>query len=135
MCISRLVPPGIFQDLLQDVLLICPNQREPQYSPSHYLRALIFILKTGCSYRDVLELFPNAPHGHSSTIYKKFKDWTLAGLFYIIYNKLRKIYSEDQLADLDSLDIYIDSTHVRNKYGEDLMATKIMVKKEVLSPL
>lgn len=119
---SRLVSKEIFEDLVYDISSICPPERYSDYSISHYLRALLFILKTSCSYRDVLEIFDDVPNGHHSTIHKKFQAWAQAGVFLGIFDKLLQIYSRDQLDHLEVLDVFVDSTHIRNKNGSDLIS-------------
>jgi transposase len=122
MIYSRLIPREMFLDLVDDIFSICPPERSSDYPISHYLRALLFILKTSCSYRDVIEIFPGVPDGHHSTIHKKFQAWAQAGVFLSIFDKLLQIYSREHLAHLDHLDIFVDSTHIRNKYGVDLIS-------------
>jgi transposase len=119
---SKLIDPDTFDELVEDIAFFCPPTRTSDYPISHYLRALLFILKTGCGYRDVLEIFDDVPSGHYTTIHKKFREWAEAKVFSGIYNKLLKIYKEENLNHLEFLDAFIDSTHVRNKNGADLIS-------------
>lgn len=119
--VSALINPLIYSYLLSQISLLAPSKRLPKYSNAHYLDILLFILKTGCSFRDScinLSLPPN----HFSSVFKKFSYWSSKGVFKLIYLKLKKVYSELQFPNLNSLDLFIDSSNIRNKNGQDLLS-------------
>lgn len=121
---SKMVNGKFFEDLLNDILLICPPKRKSKYPPSYFLKALIFILKTGTAYRDALALFKeilHVEHAHYTTVYKKFKVWSESGVFDIIYDKLVSVYSKHKFVNIKFLDVIVDSTHIRNKNGADMI--------------
>lgn len=120
--ISKLVDPDLFHHLLREILLVCPPKKKSKYSTSYYLCILLFILKTGTSYRNTCALLFDAPKNHHTTIFKKFSAWSQAGVFRIIYEKLLECYSKETYSHLSSLDLFVDSTHIRNKNGQDMIS-------------
>ena len=66
----------IFHHLLNLINIKFPNKRTPKYSHQYYLERIIFILRSGCSFRDSSN---SSIKNHYSSIHKKFLLWRSAG--------------------------------------------------------
>lgn len=119
--VSSLIDSSIYDFLLNEINLLCPSRRRPKYPLSHYFDILLFILKTGCSFRDSC-FFLSVPKNHFTTVFKKFSSWSSQGIFNIIHDKLLESYSRTYFNNLKYLDVFIDSSNIRNKNGHDLIS-------------
>jgi transposase len=117
----RPIDKKIIKFILERINLKCPNKRKPKYTNEYYLNKIIFILKSGCSFRDANNTFIDH---HYSTIYKKYIYWTEYGIFNNLYMKLINEYKNKFLKHKHKsyiLDLFIDSTNIRNKNGKDCL--------------
>ena len=117
--ISRLIDSDIYIFLIRQILLYDPPKRLSKYPITHYLNILLFILKTGCSFRDSC-IFLSLPPNHFTTVFKKFSSWSSQGILEIIYEKLVEAYSIKYFKNIKILDLFIDSSNIRNKNGETI---------------
>ena|SRR5947209_6518356 len=82
--------------------LLPPKRRPPTYAHKHVLDAILFLLSSGCSWR---QLPPE--YGHWHTIYTRFKRWSEAGV-------LDRVMQELQREHIIGLRVvHLDSTTVR----------------------
>ena len=107
----------------------CPNIRKPKYSNEYYIRKIIFMLRTGCSYRDLD--YDGNKRNHYSSIQKKYKLYCTKKIFEDAYNKLIKKYNRRMYRNIDNsenINLFIDSTQIRNKNGKTLIGRNIQDK-------
>lgn len=118
--ISRIIDYSFFCSLLHQILTLYPH-RESKYTPAYVLYYLLRILKYSLPYKG-LEIPDEAPDHHHSTILKRIQRWGKAGIPKIIHARLLEKYSKEYLQNLDFLNLFIDSSNIRNKNGVDLVS-------------
>lgn len=112
-----LFDPQIFSFLVSQINILCPHKCY-KYSTSYYLDKLFFILRLNCPYRLIPKELGTPPH-HYSTIFKRISKWNLHGIPKMILDILIKNYTEEFFPNLKFLNLFIDSTNIRNKNGHD----------------
>jgi transposase len=118
----------IFKFLLKNIEERIPNLRKSKYTNEYYLKKIIFILKTGISYRDATD---SNIKNHYSSIFKKFKQWNEAKIFENLYDELIKKYKRKikrKIHKSQIIDLFIDSTMIRNKNGKDVLSVNYQDK-------
>lgn len=78
------------------------KRRPPKYSHKQALDGMLFVLSSGCSWRQLPE-----EYGHWHTVYTRFKRWAEAGVLGKILHELHK------QKVLDVSVTFLDSTTVR----------------------
>lgn len=82
--------------------LLPPKRRPPTYTHRQVLDAILFLLSSGCSWRQL-----PSEYGHWHTIYTRFKRWSEAGV-------LDRVMQELQRKNVIGLRVvHLDSTTVR----------------------
>jgi len=119
----------IFRFILDKINLEFPSKRKSKYSNSYYLQKIIFILKSGCSFREAT--CDHHKRNHYSTVYKKFQNWLNKGIFDNLYEELikkykNKFYKHQKKSNI--LILFIDSTNIRNKNGKELIGSNYQDK-------
>lgn len=120
----------IFNFLLQKINLEFPNLRKPKYDNKYYLEKIIFILRSGCSFRD--SNFTSIKN-HYSSIHKKFLLWSKKGLFIDLFNEVVKEFHNKFLRKAHKstiLNLFIDATNIRNKNGRETLGRNIKDKSK-----
>ena len=82
--------------------LLPPKRRPPKYKNKKVLDAVLYILKSGCAWRQLPK-----EYGHWHTIYTRFKRWSESGVMDRVFQQLQK----KKILGLRV--IYLDSTTVR----------------------
>lgn len=82
--------------------LLPPKRRPPTYTHRQVLDAILFLLSSGCSWRQL-----PSEYGHWHTIYTRFKRWSEAGVLDRVMQTLQK----EQILGLRV--VFMDSTVVR----------------------
>lgn len=82
--------------------LLPPKRRPPKYSNKQVLDAVLYVMTSGCSWRQLPKKY-----GHWHTIYTRFKRWSEAGVLDRIFKELQK----KKILDLRV--VFLDSTIVR----------------------
>ena len=109
----------IFHHLLNLINIKFPNKRTPKYSHQYYLERIIFILRSGCSFRDSSN---SSIKNHYSSIHKKFLLWSKSGLFTELFNDVVNQFGKKfsrKIHKSGILNLFIDTTNIRNKCGRD----------------
>ena len=110
----------IFNFILNKINKSFPSKRKPKYSNHYYLQKIIFILRSGCSFREAT--YDSNKKNHYSTIYKKFRYWVIEGVFDDIYKELTNKYRNKFTRHHKKskiLELFIDATIIRNKNGSE----------------
>lgn len=82
--------------------LLPPKRRPPKYSNRKVLDAVLYVMTSGCSWRQLPK-----EYGHWHTVYTRFKRWAESGV-------LDRIFEELQKRNVVQLRVvYMDSTTVR----------------------
>ena len=68
----------VFKFILNEINKKFINIRKPKYSNEYYLNKIIFVTKTGISWRDSTD---STIKNHYSTIFKKYKLWSFGICF------------------------------------------------------
>ena len=79
-----------------------PKRRPPKYSNKQALEAILFVMSSGCSWRNLPK-----EYGNWHTVYTRFKRWSEAGVLGQILHELQKQHV------LDVSVTFLDSTIVR----------------------
>lgn len=82
--------------------LLPPKRRPPKYSNREVLNAILYLLQSGCSWRQLPK-----EYGHWHTIYTRFKRWSEAGIMDTVLAKLQ----EENILRVNV--VFLDSTTVR----------------------
>ncbi|MEK7516669.1 MAG: IS5 family transposase [Patescibacteria group bacterium] len=82
--------------------LLPPKRRPPKYPNKKVLDAILYIMTSGCSWRQLPK-----EYGHWHTIYTRFKRWSESGVLDRIFLELQK------KKVLDLRVVFLDSTTVR----------------------
>jgi transposase len=82
--------------------LLPPKRRPPTHTRRQVLDAILFLLSSGCSWRQLPK-----EYGHWHTIYTRFKRWNEAGVLDRVMQELQK----NNLVGLRV--VFLDSTTVR----------------------
>jgi len=124
----------IFNYVLNEINLAFPFKRKPKYDNKYYLEKIIYMLKSGCTYRE-------ANHGsvknHYSSIYKKYNQWVTSGFFDDLFSKLVGKYKKKRRKKLKKnlhksslLTLFVDSSNIRNKNGSELLGRTYQDKRK-----
>jgi transposase len=116
---------ALFSKLVQTIDCICeqdrltrgPRRRQPRsckFTTGYILENVLFMLKTGCTYREAC-LYSDKDH-HYSTIFKRVQRWRTLGVFDLIYSHIRNCYVS---LCPTPLTVYVDGSNIRNKNGSD----------------
>jgi transposase len=84
------------------VPLLPPKRRPPTYTHRQVLDAILYMLSSGCSWRQLLPQY-----GHWHTIYTRFKRWSEAGVLDRVLLELQK----KKIVHMQV--VFLDSTTVR----------------------
>lgn len=115
----------VFNFILDKINLDFPFKRKPKYDNKYYLERIIFILKSGCSFR---QANCTSVINHYSSIFKKYKSWLNKGFFNNLFDEMinkykkklkKKFIKHSHKSSL--LTLFIDSTNIRNKNGKQLI--------------
>ena len=109
----------IFDRLLKYINTNYPNKRKPKYSIQYYLQKIIYLTKNGVSWR-ALDTTTNI-NNHYSSIYKKYKFWNNNNVFHDVWNDIINGYKKKTLRKCKLLNLFIDSTSIRNIKGHDMI--------------
>ena len=91
-----------------------PNKRKSKYSNLYYVHNIFYILKTGCQWYNL------KTKCHFTTIYKKFKYWSINEVFINFYNDNLNLYIKNRNSNQNYIkDLFIDSSHTKNICGID----------------
>ena len=79
--------------------------RSNKYDLKEYIEAIWYVLRGGIPWRLLKR------KAHWSTYYKKFSEWSKAGVFRLAFNILHKILKSQKYLDKQEYtDLFIDST-------------------------
>lgn len=102
----------------------------PEVDPRKVLNGIIFVLKTGCAWRDMPKKY-----GSYTTCWRRLKQWQKWGVWERIWRKLLKQLREEQKLDFSRG--FLDGSFVASKRGGDFIGrtkvgkgSKIMVVTE-----
>lgn len=117
-----------FCDYLKTIILDNPNigkfysKKHPnsKYSLDNILNDILYVLKTGISWRDLKSSIK------WNTVYFHFKRFSKFNIFKHIFLKFRNIYFSNNNTNIQ----LIDSTFVMNKYGKTDVARNIWFKNK-----
>ena len=107
--------------ILDEININFKPKRKPKYTNDYYLKKILFILKSGSSWRDCTE---SNIENHYSSIFKKYRQWSNNNIFENVWIKLQKMYKRKRLNKLsksDVLTVFIDTSSIRNVNGKEIM--------------
>lgn len=107
----------------------CPNKKKPMYSNGYYFDKMILVLKDVTSWKSLGKFFGNKKY-HYKTIQDKYLQWCGLNIFEDAYIKgistvLNKYNSHS------TIDLFIDTASINNKYGVELVAYGQNKKKKI----
>ena len=116
----------IFNFILNKINNSVPKIRKSKYTNEYYLEKIIFILRSGCTFRDAND---TNIKNHYSSIHKKYRLWIKKNIFNNLFDDLIKTYKRKFLrhhrkSNLLELFIFLrklGSTNIRNKNGSPKM--------------
>jgi transposase len=122
----------MYNFLLKQIDVLCPNKRKPKYSNEYYLDAIMYCLKNGISWRGFIQhplLSNKIPENHYSTISKKFNLWNNNKIFELAFVDPLKKYAKKKVNFGNNSLLIIDSTIVTNLFGIELIGKYYQNKK------
>jgi hypothetical protein len=93
------------------------NPRSCKFPTSYILEKFLFMLKTGCTYREAC--LDSASEHHYSTLFKRVKLWDTLGVLDLIYDEMRTQYLSTYPCKSSCLNVYVDGSNIRNKNGHN----------------
>lgn len=94
-----------------------PKKYNSKYSYIYYIEYIISVLRDITSWKSLGNLLKNTLNKkyHYKTIYNMFLKWSYLDIFKISYNKL--LLRNNTYTSNSTVDLFIDSTSINNKYG------------------
>ena len=127
----------LFNHIIKNVKLLCPNKRKPKYSPEYYLTNITDVLTDFVKWSSLKKSF-NSNHDyvyHYKTISDIHRLWTRKGVYKKSYNELvkqKKLCIDD---DNKEINLLIDSTLIINKSGVENIGYGSSCKKKKFTKL
>lgn len=107
----------------------CPTKKKTTFSNGYYFDKMILVLKHINSWKALGEIFPGKPY-HYKTIQDKFLQWARLNIFEDAYIKgIKSILTSYN--SHSTIDLFIDTALINNKYGIELAAYGQNKKKKV----
>lgn len=100
-----------YRQLSKFITINYPNKRKSKYSNYYFIKNIFYVLKTGIQWKDLKIV------SHYTTIYKKFVYWNDLNVFDMYYKHIQNEY----IKTVNIRDTYIDSSHIRNISGCDMI--------------
>ena len=114
---SRTEPPAQLTDtqwfLIEDLFpapVAKPFGGRPAHSHRDCLEGILFVLLTGCRWKDLPRSLPS-----KSVCHQRLKTWTKAGIFQRVWQRLLEL--KDDLRQLDLTTLLADATFIPAKKG------------------
>jgi len=123
----------IYNLLLNKIDNLTKNFKYKKYSNKYYLDAIIYSVKSGCSWRKITEnplIGNDVKKNHYSSIFKTYNKWTKLNLFSLTYKDLLLKYEKKTLSINDNYLLSIDTTTINNICGKDLLGKYYLNKKK-----
>lgn len=95
----------------------CKPIRKPKYSTEYYLYHIMLVLTDLQKWESLKLLHINNKPNHYKTIQDKHIEWSRKNIYEITYKTLNKKYHQNTLKNTKNLTLFIDSTNVYNKNG------------------
>jgi hypothetical protein len=108
-----------------------PHKKKPKYSNENYLSDFIYILTDLIRWESLRLLHPDRPQYYYKTAQDKFLQWSRCNIFEKAYFRLLKKYTISELKRSTTLNLFIDTADINNKYGSELVKYGKNKKKRV----
>ena len=90
-----------------------PKGGHPRSDDRAALRGIVYVLREGCRWQRIPTLSLDCPSG--STCWRRFRDWTAAGVWEKAHHQLLDLLGEAGVLDLER--VVVDSASVRAQKG------------------
>ena len=107
--------------ILEQVSLLCPNKRTSKYSNEYYLEKIIHVLRDVVSWNSLQKVFKFKQKTHYKTIQDIHFKWATAEVFKKAHTKLIETKKLSKINSSTTLNLFIDSTAIFNKTGQELV--------------
>jgi hypothetical protein len=97
----------------------CTQIRKPKYSIEYYLYYIILVLTDLKAWRSLKLLQTDKPKNHYKTIQDKHLEWSQKNLYEKAYKEINKKYHQSNYKRSANLTLFIDSTNIYNKNGNE----------------
>lgn len=97
----------------------CTQIRKPKYSTEYYLYYIILVLTDLKAWRSLILLHSDKPKNHYKTIQDKHLEWSRKNLYEKAYKEINKKYHQSDYKGSANLTLFIDSTNIYNKNGNE----------------
>ena len=87
-----------------------PKGGRPRADDRACFFAIVFVLRSGCRWRDLPDSFPSAP-----TCWRRHRDWTNEGVWEKVWERV--LAELDEAGDLDTSELCLDATFVEARKG------------------
>ena len=113
--------PEYIRIILEVISELCPNKRRPKYSNEYYITNILSVLKDVNSWKSLKNLNLVGGRYHYKTIADKFLEWSRNGVFKEAHRRILLRGTFAQYNDASNINLFIDSTHIDNKGGVELI--------------
>ena len=107
------------EEFIKLININCRSIRKPKYSNEYYLYYIILVLTDLKSWKSLKLLLPEKHINHYKTIQDKHLEWSKGKLYEKAYKSINAKYNTSKLKGSANLTLFIDSTNVYNKGGQE----------------
>ena len=117
--IYKLIDKEFVDEFVILVNKTCKMHRRPKYSTVYYLYNIILVLTELQTWKSLKLLHINKCANHYKTIQDKHLIWSKLNLYELTYKNLNEKYHQQKLKKSSNLTLFIDSTNIYNKNGQE----------------
>lgn len=108
----------------------CPSKKQTKYSNGYYFDRMILLLRNVVSWRSLGVIYKKTKTYHYKTIAAKFREWSNLNIFEdAYYEGIKTIINTFDCHS--TIDLFIDTSSMNNKYGEESVAYGQNKKKKI----
>ena len=106
-------------EIIELINIVSPNSREPKYSNKYYLYNIILLLTDLQKWKSLSLLHRDKKKNHYKTIQDKHLEWSKLNIYEDAYRIMLKKYKHIDLKKSANLVLFIDSSIIYNKNGNE----------------
>ena len=117
--LCEIIDKEFIDEFICSVKKHCKPIRKPKYSTIYYLYNILLVLTELQTWKSLKLLHTNKSKYHYKTIQDKHLEWSRLNLYEITYKIINEKYHQSKLKKSSNLTLFIDSTNIYNKNGQE----------------